>query len=97
MAAGAKRILDGLADVLTDADACAALPGAATGLEASGPRREGPWGLVRPWCPATPSDGADSGAGPGRPARRGIESRADGTHPIGGLAEVGEGSMPVGG
>ena len=66
-----------------------ALPGAATGLEASGPRREGPWGLVRPWCPATPSDGADSGAGPGRPARRGIESRADGTHPIGALAEVG--------
>ncbi|MDT7878826.1 MAG: hypothetical protein RQ862_09770 [Candidatus Caldarchaeales archaeon] len=44
MAAGVKRLLDGLADVLTDADACAALPGAATGLEASGPRREGLWG-----------------------------------------------------
>jgi hypothetical protein len=39
-----RRILDGLAYVLTDADACAALPGAATGLEASGPSREGPLG-----------------------------------------------------
>ena len=91
-----RRILDGLADALTDA--CAALPGAATGLEASGPSREGPWGLVRPWFPRhtlwvepTPERGR------GGLARRGIESRADGTHPIGGLAEVGEGSMLVGG
>jgi len=54
MAAGVKRILDGLTDVLTDADACAALPGAATGLEASGPRREGLGAMCAPGAPATP-------------------------------------------
>jgi hypothetical protein len=66
-----------------------ALPGAATGLEASGPSREGSGAWCAPGALPHPLGGAGSGAGLGRPARRGIESHADCTHPIGGLAGVG--------
>ena len=45
-------------------------------------------GLGAPLVPPPhPLGGADSGAWQGRPARRGIESHADRTHPIGGLVE----------
>jgi hypothetical protein len=63
-----------------------ALPGAATGLEASGPRREGSGAWCAPGAPATSFGWSRLRSGAGEPARRGIESHADCTHPIGGLA-----------